>query len=190
MCKKSAPVEDRISYKALRKLDPSWTHCFSHYRSTLPTTDLQHCLAHWGPSTIMVQRYCMRSVETGQKTEAFSSYRPISLASSVGKGMERMVQYSLSWMLETTGFFLEVMAGFRRHRSAGDCISDRAGRSTKDSPSILCGLPRHSSCFRCSSLQPYYKAPPSQRCLWATSRKSQIIFGYTYCPRAHFQLYQ
>ena len=51
------------------------------------------------------------------------SYRPISLASCVGKLMERMINTRLVWHLEKNNIITPKQAGFQQHRSTEDQVT-------------------------------------------------------------------
>ena len=44
-----------------------------------------------------------------------TSYRPISLTSTMGKTMERIINARLNWLLETNNIIANEQAGFRTH---------------------------------------------------------------------------
>ena len=52
-----------------------------------------------------------------------SSYRPISLLSTVRKVFERIIKSRLEWWLESSWFFVAEQVGFRRGRSTSDSLS-------------------------------------------------------------------
>ena len=52
-----------------------------------------------------------------------TSYRPISLTSTMGKSMERIINTRLNWLLETNNGIAYKQAGFRIHRSTSDHIA-------------------------------------------------------------------
>lgn len=112
----SAPGPDGISYRALCHLgerargvllevyNESWRN------GTLPTT--------WKTSRLVPL------LKPGKSPLELSSYRPIALASCVGKVMERMVLGRLEWYLEYHNTYPDAMAGFRRGRSSIDNVVD------------------------------------------------------------------
>ena len=51
-----------------------------------------------------------------------ASYRPISLTSTMGKTMERIINTRLNWLLETNNIIANEQAGFRTHRSTSEHI--------------------------------------------------------------------
>ena len=51
-----------------------------------------------------------------------TSYRPISLTSTMGKTMERIINARLNWLLETNNIIANEQAGFRNHRSTSEHI--------------------------------------------------------------------
>jgi hypothetical protein len=52
-----------------------------------------------------------------------ASYKPISLTSTIGKSMERIINSRLNWLLETNYIIANEQAGFRIHRSTSDHIA-------------------------------------------------------------------
>lgn len=53
-----------------------------------------------------------------------SSYRPISLANTMGKLMEKMVNFRLTWYLEKNNILNSVQCGFRQNRSTSDHLTN------------------------------------------------------------------
>ena len=51
-----------------------------------------------------------------------ASYRPISLTSTVGKTMERIIDTRLNWLLQTNNITANEEVGFRIHRSTSEHI--------------------------------------------------------------------
>lgn len=63
-------------------------------------------------------------LKPGKSPLEITSYRPIALASCVGKVMERMILARLEWYLEYYEIYPNAMAGFRRHRCSIDNVID------------------------------------------------------------------
>ena len=59
-------------------------------------------------------------LKAGKNPAKLESYRPISLTSVIGKGMERVITNRLRFMLEDGGLLSEDQAGFRSFRSTED----------------------------------------------------------------------
>lgn len=112
----SAPGPDGISYTAL-------CHLGMEGRKVL----LSYYNATWSSSTVPKQWKTSRLVallKPGKSPYEMSSYRPVALASCVGKVMERMVLTRLEWFMEKNELYPEMMTGFRRGRSAIDGVID------------------------------------------------------------------
>jgi hypothetical protein len=56
-------------------------------------------------------------LKTGKDPKSTSSYRPISLTSTMRKSMERIINTRLNWLFETNNMIASEQAGFRIHRS-------------------------------------------------------------------------
>jgi len=61
--------------------------------------------------------------KTGKDPTSTASYRPISLTSTIGKSMERIINTRLNWLLETNNVIANEQAGFRTHRSTSEHIT-------------------------------------------------------------------
>jgi len=61
--------------------------------------------------------------KTGKDPTSTASYRPISLTSTMGKSMERIINTRLNWLLETNNVIANEQAGFRIHRSTSEHIA-------------------------------------------------------------------
>lgn len=112
----SAPGPDGISYRAL---------CHLGERARLALLDLYN--SSWRDGTVPISWKTSRLVpllKPGKSPLELSSYRPIALASCVGKVMERMVLGRLEWYLEYNNCYPDAMAGFRRGRSSIDNVVD------------------------------------------------------------------
>ena len=55
-------------------------------------------------------------LKTGKDPKSTASYRPISLTSTMGKSMERIINTRLNWLLETNNIIANEQAEFRIHR--------------------------------------------------------------------------
>lgn len=63
-------------------------------------------------------------LKPGKSPLQLTSYRPVALASCIGKIMEKMIHRRLDWYLEQRGIYPEIMQGFRRGRSSIDGVID------------------------------------------------------------------
>jgi hypothetical protein len=59
-------------------------------------------------------------MKTGKEPKSTTSYRPISLTSTMGKSMERIINTRLNWLLETNNIIANEQAGFRIHKSTSE----------------------------------------------------------------------
>ena len=62
-------------------------------------------------------------LKSGKDPKITASYRPISLTSTMGKYMERIINNRLNWLLETNNTIANEQAGFRIHRSTSEHIT-------------------------------------------------------------------
>jgi len=63
-------------------------------------------------------------LKTGKDPKSTTSYRPISLTSTMGKSMERIINTRLNWLLETNNIIANEQAGFRIHGSTSEHIAN------------------------------------------------------------------
>ncbi|XP_064462606.1 uncharacterized protein LOC135373313 [Ornithodoros turicata] len=110
----TSPIADRVSYKALRNL---------------PLCPRQSLLsifnASWVAGSVPTEWKCAMVIpilKPGKSPHNIDSFRPIALTSCIGKTFERMVHSRLASYVESTGFFPQVMAGFRQGTSAVDNV--------------------------------------------------------------------
>ena len=61
-------------------------------------------------------------LEADKDPTSTASYRPISLTSTMGKTIERIINTRLNWVLETNNIIANEQAGFRTHRSTSEHI--------------------------------------------------------------------
>uniref|UniRef100_L7M0K7 Putative tick transposon n=1 Tax=Rhipicephalus pulchellus TaxID=72859 RepID=L7M0K7_RHIPC len=112
----SAPGPDGITYAALRHLGPRATErLLSLYNLSWASATVP---AHWKTSKIVAL------LKPGKSPRDMLSYRPVALASCVGKLMEQMVLLRLEWFLEKQRVYPDVMTGFRNGRSSIDSVID------------------------------------------------------------------
>lgn len=112
LCKRSSsPGPDGVTYAALY-------HLGNDARNTL----LEYFNELWRDGLVPEKRRSSRLVTLLKP----AAYRPIALASCVGKLMERVILARLDWFLEHYKVYPEAMAGFRRGRSSIDCVIDLA----------------------------------------------------------------
>ena len=63
-------------------------------------------------------------LKPGKSPLQLTSYRPVALASCVGKIMEKMIYRRLDWYLDKRDLYADTMQGFRRGRSSIDGVID------------------------------------------------------------------
>lgn len=61
-------------------------------------------------------------LKPGKDKSSPTNYRPISLANSLSKLLQKMVNRRLIWFLETKNLLIDEQCGFRQHRSTVDQI--------------------------------------------------------------------
>jgi hypothetical protein len=78
-------------------------------------------------------------LKTSKDPTSTTSYRPISLTSTMGKSMERITNSRLNWLLETNNVTANEQAGFRIHRSTSEHIAKLSQfiKDAMDNKSIL-----------------------------------------------------
>lgn len=112
----SAPGGDGVTYQALCNLTQSqiWRllDTFNQVWRTgvIPTA--------WKEALVMPIR------KKGKPPSMPSSYRPVSLASSVGKTMEAMALRRLNWMADELDYFAPAQSGFRASRCTTNALAD------------------------------------------------------------------
>jgi len=62
-------------------------------------------------------------LKIGKDPKNSASYRPISLTSTMGQSMERIINTRLNWLLETNNIIANEQARFRIHRSTSERIA-------------------------------------------------------------------
>jgi hypothetical protein len=72
---------------------------------------------HFGKKAIVVP-----ILKADRDPTSTASYRPISLTSTMGKTMERIINARLNWLLETNNIIANEQAGFRTHGSTSEHI--------------------------------------------------------------------
>lgn len=117
VCRRSSsPGPDGVTYAALANLGQTARHALldvynnSWREGVVP--------AAWKSSRLVPL------LKPGKSPLDVASYRPIALASCLGKVMERMVLTRLEWYLEQYEIYPDAMAGFRRGRSSIDNVID------------------------------------------------------------------
>lgn len=117
LCKRSSsPGPDGITYRALCNLG-------EEARKVL----LLLFNSSWQTGTVPQEWKTSRLIpllKPGKSPVDIASYRPIALASCIGKLMERMVLARLEWYLEHYQVYPDAVAGFRRGRSSIDNVID------------------------------------------------------------------
>jgi potassium voltage-gated channel Eag-related subfamily H protein 8 len=81
-------------------------------------TGKQVLCPHFGKKPVVVP-----ILKTAKDPKNTTSYRPISLTSTTGKSMERIINSRLNWFLETNNITANKRAGFRIHRSTSQHIA-------------------------------------------------------------------
>ena len=110
--KNSTPGQDRISYAMLQHLS----------RQSLNAL-LRLCNEIWRTGTFpQAWRHSIivPVLKAGKDKQDLSSYRPISLTSTIGKIMEKLVKDRLMYYLEKNGILNNRQTGFRQGRSTTD----------------------------------------------------------------------
>ena len=72
----------------------------------------------------------MAILKTGKNPQSAASYRPISLTSTLGKIMEKLVATRLAYFVEKQNILNNVQSGFRKGRSTVDHIIRLQDRPT------------------------------------------------------------
>ena len=112
--KHSAPGDDGISYEMLQHLSK---------RSTKILLELYDRVWTEGKMPQDWRHSIVKPVlKSGKDPQAISSYRPISLTSTVGKIMEKLVTNRLTYYVEKNKLLANVQSGFRKGRSTTDHI--------------------------------------------------------------------
>lgn len=112
----SSPGPDGISYRIL---------CHLGERARNALLDIFN--ESWRDGNVPQEWKTSRLVpllKPGKSPLELTSYRPIALASCVGKVMERMILARLEWYLERHKVYPNAMAGFRRLRCSIDNVID------------------------------------------------------------------
>lgn len=112
----SSPGPDGVTYAALCHLGNGARHALLKYFNDL-----------WRDGIVPEKWRSSRLVpllKPGKSLLDPAAYRPTALASCVGKLMERVILARLEWFLEHYNVYPGVMAGFRRGRSAIECVID------------------------------------------------------------------
>jgi len=112
--KHSAPGDDGISYEMLQHLSK---------RSTKILLELYNRVWSEGKMPQDWRHSIVKPVlKAGKDPQAISSYRPISLTSTIGKIMEKLVTNRLTYYVEKNKLLTNVQTGFRKGRSTTDHI--------------------------------------------------------------------
>lgn len=112
--KKKAPGRDRVMYPMIQQLPDFATHKLLELlnniweRGIYPTA--------WKEAIIVAVP------KDGKDPSKPANYRPISLTSVLSKILESMVNYRLSWYLESNRLFDPAQSGFRRYHSTTDQV--------------------------------------------------------------------
>ena len=108
-----APGPDTIHNEVLR---PGTTTSLSHHLASLFTSSIQ---LGYIPTTWKLATLCML-LKPDKPITLTTSYRPISLISSIMKLFERVIEQWLRFHLEHIGFINKHQSGFRRAKSTDD----------------------------------------------------------------------
>ena len=112
--KHSAPGDDKICYEMLQHLSKRSTKLLLDLYNRVWTEGIFP--SAWRHSIIIPV------LKSGKDPQDFSSYRPISLTSTVGKVMEKLVTNRLTYHLEKNKLLTNVQTGFRKGKSTIDHI--------------------------------------------------------------------
>jgi len=112
--KHSAPGEDKIPYEMLQKLPkPSIKAVLKLYNRIWLNNEFP---VSWRHSIVIP------ILKPGKDPYSATSYRPISLTSTLCKTMEKLVTTRLAYFVEKNNILSNVQCGFRKHRSTTDHI--------------------------------------------------------------------
>lgn len=107
------PGPDNIMSEFLKHLGPVATETLLKLMNQIWK---QHIPAIWKKSIIIP------ILKPGKSADNLHNYRPISLTSILAKAMEKMINFRLTWYLETENLLSENQQGFRKFRSTTDQI--------------------------------------------------------------------
>lgn len=110
----STPGEDKISYEMLKHLPRRSAKSLLHLYNTVWTSGTFP--QAWRHSITVPL------LKAGKDQKDIKSYRPVSLTSTIGKVMERLVTNRLSYYLEKNNILNNVQTGFRKGKSTIDQI--------------------------------------------------------------------
>lgn len=111
-CGETSPGEDEITYSMLKHAHPTFVETLLHFYNQMFAN--HYFPDRWRTSIIIP------FPKQGKDPKQVNNYRPISLTSCLSKILEKMINYRLSYVLETTGKILPEQSGFRRSRSTSD----------------------------------------------------------------------
>lgn len=130
--KNTAPGDDRIAYEFFQQMPPSGRRAVLFLFNAVWSTG--RLPKSWKHAVILP------ILKPGKDPHQASSYRPISLTSTLSKLMERLVTNRLMWYLEKYNLLSNVQSGFRKGRNAIDHIvrlQDLISRHQKNKGYVL-----------------------------------------------------
>jgi hypothetical protein len=112
---RKSPAEDQVHAEVLK-------HAWKEARTSI-TMWFQKIWETGLVPSIWKKAIVLPILKTGKDPKSTTSYRPISLTSTMGKCMERIINSRLNWLLETNNILANEQAGFRIHRSTMEHIA-------------------------------------------------------------------
>ena len=112
--KNTSPGEDRIPFEFLKEMPKGSQHVVLKLYNKI--WDTGNVPTQWKHAIVLP------ILKAGKDPHAPSSYRPISLTSTLCKVMEKLIANRLMWFLEKNNKLSNVQTGFRKNRSTVDQI--------------------------------------------------------------------